>query len=75
MINIDKAQTIIMAILKLLSKIIACIRLTQQPKLINIEKVHAVYNNDNIKHLHVQGSETQWIKSCVAQPIVKTATK
>ena len=65
MINIDKAWTIIMAILKQLSKIITYSRLTQQPKLINIEKVHADYNNDNIKHLHVQGSQTQWIKSYV----------
>ena len=55
MINIDKAQTIIMAILKHLSKIITCDRLTRQPKLINIEKVHADYNNENMKHLCTSG--------------------
>ena len=65
MIIIGKAQTIILAILKQLSKIITCSILTRQPKLINIEKVHADYNNDNIKYLHVQGSQTQWIKSYV----------
>ena len=71
---IDKAQTIMMAILKHLSKIITCSRLTRQPKLINIEEVHADYNNDNVKHMHVQCNQTQWIKSCVDQPIVQTAT-